>query len=74
VITLAKAARLLDVHENTIRVAEREGRIRQISRDEFGARVFTPEDIAYLKTILRPQPKPRSDVRARSSSASTRAR
>jgi DNA-binding transcriptional MerR regulator len=66
VITLARAARLLDVHENTIRYAEREGRIRQIPRDEFGARVFTPEDIVYLRAIVRPQPKPRG-VRTRSS-------
>ncbi len=59
IYTMSQAARLLDVHENTIRYAEREGRVRQIPRDELDARVFSDEEIAYLGTVLRPQPKRR---------------
>lgn len=59
IYTMSEAARLLDVHENTIRYAEREGRIRKPLRDQANTRMFTPEDIAYLATVLRPQPKPR---------------
>lgn len=58
-VTLSQAARLLDVHENTIRYAERDGRVRKAPRDEFGHRLFNAGQIEYLATILRPQPKRR---------------
>ena len=70
--TLAEAARLLDVHENTIRYAEREGRVRKAPRDEFGSRMFNASQIAYLRTVLRPQPK-RRRLHAAPTSSSCRA-
>lgn len=52
VYTMAEARRLLGVHENTIRCAEREGRIRSTRRDELGHRVFTDEQIEQLRTYF----------------------
>jgi len=51
--TMAEATRLLGVHENTIRYAERDGRVRRALRDELGHRAFTEAHIEYLRGVFR---------------------
>jgi excisionase family DNA binding protein len=54
VMTISEAAAALGVHPDTIRKAEREGRIPPIRRESFGSddRIFLPEDVEALKRIF----------------------
>jgi len=54
--TLPQVARLFGVHPNTLRNAERDGRIPSALREQGGAtRVYTPADLALLKRYLASQ-------------------
>lgn len=56
--TISGVARLFNVHPETIRKAEREGRIPAPLREQGGvARVYTPTDIAVLKRYFDPRLK-----------------